>query len=128
MPDHVHVDGPQIPADPQGPADNNEVGADASYSGQASDRKRERAEGVRHPADDVDPQASKYPSKEMATGELPPEAGRRAWVDPKSGEVHGSGSSAGGGNVGEDYDDSSKGGGGYTPTGTGNEPTSSSQD
>jgi hypothetical protein len=42
--------------------------------------------------------------------------------------VHGSGSSAGGGNVGEDYDDGSKGGGGYTPTGTGNEPTSSSQD
>ena len=32
--------------------------------------------------------------------EMPPENGRRAYFDPKTGAVHGSGSSAGGGNPG----------------------------
>ena len=36
--------------------------------------------------------------------DLPREAGKRASIDPRSGEVHGSGSGAGGGNPGEDYD------------------------
>jgi hypothetical protein len=37
-------------------------------------------------------------------GDIPPEAGKRAYIDNKTGEVHGSGSSAGGGNPGEDID------------------------
>ena len=40
-----------------------------------------------------------------APGEaIPPEAGARAWVDQRTGEVHGAGSGAGGGQPGEDYD------------------------
>lgn len=39
-----------------------------------------------------------------AEPDIPPEAGKRAWID-KNGEVHGSGSGAGGGNPGENYDD-----------------------
>ena len=46
---------------------------------------------------------------------IPPEAGKHAHVDPKTGEVHGSGASAGGGNAGEDYDDDTTGGGGDLP-------------
>ena len=42
---------------------------------------------------------------EAADGrDIPPEAGKRAYIDNKTGEVHGSGSSAGGGNPGEDID------------------------
>ena len=42
---------------------------------------------------------------EAADGrDIPPEAGKRAYNDNKTGEVHGSGSSADGGNPGEDID------------------------
>lgn len=42
---------------------------------------------------------------ESADGrDIPPEAGKRAYIDNKTGEVHGSGSGAGGGNPGEDID------------------------
>ncbi len=48
-----------------------------------------------------------------APGEnIPPDAGRRAYVDEKTGEVHGSGAGAGGGNATEDYDADTPGGGG----------------
>ncbi|TXC71245.1 hypothetical protein FSB78_10015 [Sphingomonas ginsenosidivorax] len=36
--------------------------------------------------------------------DIPREAGKRAYIDNKTGEVYGSGSSAGGGNPGEDID------------------------
>ena len=36
--------------------------------------------------------------------DIPPEAGKRAYIDNKTGEVHGRGASAGGGNPGEDID------------------------
>jgi len=42
--------------------------------------------------------------------------GKRAHID-RDGSVHGSGSGAGGGNPGEDYDDDPVGGGGVLPTG-----------
>ena len=46
------------------------------------------------------------------------ERGKRATFDPKTGEVHGSGSGAGGnGNPAEDYDDDPMGGGGKKPAG-----------
>lgn len=45
------------------------------------------------------------------------ERGQRAGFDPRSGEVHGSGSGAGGsGNPAEDYDRDSKAGSGMKPT------------
>ena len=37
--------------------------------------------------------------------DIEPENGKRAYLDPKTGEVHGSGAGAGGGNPGEDLDD-----------------------
>ncbi|QPQ54905.1 hypothetical protein IC614_11395 [Allosphingosinicella flava] len=40
------------------------------------------------------------------------ERGRRASFDPKTGRVAGSGSGAGGGNLGEDYDEDPQAGGG----------------
>ena len=45
------------------------------------------------------------------------ERGRPASFDPKSGEVHGSGSGAGGGNPGEDYDGDPMAGAGSEPAG-----------
>jgi len=49
--------------------------------------------------------APKAGDGEQADGrDIPPEAGKRAYIDNKTGEVHGSGSSAGGGNPGEDID------------------------
>jgi len=49
--------------------------------------------------------APKAGAGEPADGrDIPPETGKRAHIDNKTGEVHGSGSSAGGGNPGEDID------------------------
>ena len=45
---------------------------------------------------------------------IPPDNGHRAYLSP-NGEVHGSGSSDGGGNYGEDFDDGSAGGGAEVP-------------
>ncbi|MEO5492872.1 MAG: hypothetical protein ABIR08_02465 [Sphingomonas sp.] len=64
---------------------------------------------TRNASDDAPPPAE----------DLPPDAGRRAFVDPKTGEVHGSGTGAGGGNPGEDYDSDSAAGDGTLPTGKG---------
>ena len=43
--------------------------------------------------------------------DLPPEAGHRATIDRRTGEVHGAGAGAGGGRQGENYDDSPGGDG-----------------
>jgi hypothetical protein len=43
--------------------------------------------------------------------DIPSEAGKRAYIDEKTGEVHGSGAGAGGGNPTEDYDTHTPGGG-----------------
>ncbi|MCU6453446.1 hypothetical protein LPN01_05080 [Sphingomonas sp. A2-49] len=45
--------------------------------------------------------------------DIPPDNGRRASIDPRTGEVHGSGSGAGGGNPGEDFASDAAGGDGY---------------
>ncbi len=49
------------------------------------------------------------------TRDIPPDNGRRASVDAKTGEVHGSGAGAGGGNPGEDLDGDQHGGGEMMP-------------
>jgi hypothetical protein len=53
---------------------------------------------------------------QSATANIPPENGKRASIDPRSGEVHGSGAGAGGGNPGEDYDSDSAAGDGAFPS------------
>lgn len=49
------------------------------------------------------------------TPDIPPENGKRAWIDSATGEVHGSGVGAGGGSAGEDYDSDSVTGDGPVP-------------
>lgn len=49
--------------------------------------------------------------------DLPPDNGRRAGVDERTGEVRGSGVGAGGGQAGEDFDGDSATGDGYLPSG-----------
>jgi hypothetical protein len=50
--------------------------------------------------------------------DLPPDNGSRAWINQKTGEVHGSGAGAGGGNPGEDFDSDRQAGSGYPLTGS----------
>jgi len=102
------------PIDVQG----GETGDGLGYSGQefdaenfAADRAlKESAEGPKHatnPADD----------------RFPPENGRRASFDERTGEVHGSGVGAGGGNPGEDFASDPAAGDGYPQTGRGSADT-----
>jgi len=91
-----------------------EIGNGPGYSGQeydaddfAADRVlKESAEGPRR--------------SPMSTDErFPPENGRRASFDERTGEVHGSGVGAGGGNPGEDFASDPAAGDGYPQTGRG---------
>ena len=85
------------------PADRTEdgFGKGEGYSGDeydsadhAAERHLQNRDGARNAGAD-----------EAADGrDIPLEAGKRAYIDNKTGEVHGSGSSAGGGNPGEDID------------------------
>ncbi len=86
----------------------NSFDATDGYSGQDYHLKREQAEGRRHPAGEVDSKADRAPAPTAPTD--PPESGRRAFCDPATGEVHGSGSDAGGGTEGEDHDSDPAGG------------------
>ena len=91
----------------------NDDGTAGHYSGQEydsfqKDQPRNVEVGVTRDNREADVAA---PNR--APGEdIPPDAGRRAYVDEKTGEVHGSGVGAGGGNPTEDYDGDTPGGGG----------------
>ncbi|HEX4694369.1 hypothetical protein [Sphingomonas sp.] len=87
------------------------------YSGQDYDRDREAAEGVKLPSGTVAARPGDVPPPDDA--DLPPDAGKRASFDPQTGEVHGSGMGAGGGNPGEDYDSDPAAGDGFPQTGEG---------
>ena len=88
-------------------------GAGPGYSGQEFDsnqraidqalRKDSRGE---HPTEAPAPEA-----------DIPPDNGRRAFFDKKTGAVHGSGTGAGGDNPGEDFDNDSATGDGHLPSG-----------
>lgn len=90
------------------------IGNGPGYSGQeydaddfAADRaSKESAEGPKH-------------STKSADDRFPPENGRRASFDERTGEVHGSGVGAGGGNPGEDFASDPAAGDGYPQTGRG---------
>jgi hypothetical protein len=53
---------------------------------------------------------------------LPPDNGQRAYFDEKTGQVHGSGAGAGGGNPGEDFASDAAAGDGFPQTGRGSRP------
>jgi hypothetical protein len=86
-----------------GAADRNEdgFGQGKGYSGDEYDSANHAAERHLQNRDG----APKAGDGEPADGrDIPLEAGKRAYIDNKTGEVHGSGSGAGGGNPGEDID------------------------
>lgn len=95
------------PIDPERPRDKDAFDQPNGYSGQDYTIDREQAAGRRSPA----------PAAAADDRDLPPDNGRRAHVDPDTGEVHGSGSGAGGGNAGEDLGESSPSGDMYPLTG-----------
>ena len=90
----------------------NERATRGGHSGQEYDSHdkvspRYVAVAGEHGGEPVDPDAPNHAPGEQ----IPPDAGRRAYVDEKTGEVHGSGAGAGGGSPSEDYDHSAGGGG-----------------
>ena len=77
------------------------------YSGQDYNRRDEAAFGAKHPSGEATSWTAgpADPGATHGTRDLPPEVGKRAWSDPKTGEVHGSGTGDGSGSPGENYDD-----------------------
>ncbi|TPG12173.1 hypothetical protein [Sphingomonas oligophenolica] len=71
-----------------------------------------------HPDTDPERQHPKNAFDSDRGRDIPPDNGQRAWFDPKTGEVHGSGVGAGGGESGEDFDsDTASGDGAEHPSG-----------
>ncbi len=86
--------------------------ADTGYSGQDYRRASEEAEGRGHPSGHPltgDPAINAPVGADDARRDIPRDNGKRGWVDPATGEVHGSGAGAGGGNPGEDLDTATPG-------------------
>ena len=104
MTDHRNVPSKPMTSD-EPKREGNPHGTEGHYSGEEFDastfkRERETAVGASGGKHSIDPDAANH-----ALGEnIPPEAGRRAYIDSKTGEVHGSGSDAGGGSGDENYD------------------------
>jgi hypothetical protein len=94
---------------------DNPFDTPTGYSGQEYTRDREAAEGRRNPPGGKKPDIAAPPPTRSV--DIPPENGRRAFLDPETGEVHGSGSGAGGGNPGEDFDNDAASGDGVLVTG-----------
>ena len=108
------VSGPGITAkdhpnvDPERDISSNPFDNPDGYFGQDYSPEREAEMGRQNPSGHPltgDHSAVTQPSEDPHSRDIPPENGRRAWSDPETGEVHGSGSGAGGGNDGEDFDD-----------------------
>lgn len=99
------------PAHPQVDPDRTEplnaFDRPSGYSGQEYDRERQAEQAA----------AEARPVSAAPTDDgrdIPPEAGRRAFV-AANGEVHGSGTNAGGGAQGENFDDDAPGEGAGVP-------------
>ncbi|MDB5696676.1 MAG: hypothetical protein JWN21_2219 [Sphingomonas bacterium] len=97
----------RAPVDPERPRSGRPFDRADGYSGQGYTADDEVATGGRGGGAAITPEA----------GDLPPDAGRRAWTDPRTGEVHGSGTGIGGGSPGEDFDSSGASGDSYPVTG-----------
>ena len=101
--------------DPERKRGGNAFDTNDGYSGQDYDRSREEAEGRKNPSGHVSVSSAETPDQDSR--DIPPDNGKRAYADPKTGEVHGSGAGAGGGNPGEDFDSDSASGDGCLRTG-----------
>jgi hypothetical protein len=85
------------------------IGNGPGYSGQEYDSQNHV--GVRAMNDSTSGDLSA--PDDAATGAIPPDNGKRASFDYKTGAVHGSGAGAGGGNEGEDFSSDDAGGDGF---------------
>lgn len=97
------MNGPRIRDSYESPVRrDNPFDTPEGYSGQEYTREREATLAR------LDPPGGKRAGRgggaPDGAGDMPPENGRRAFFDPETGAVHGSGSGAGGGNPGEDFD------------------------
>ena len=90
---------------------------DRGHSGQAYHRDDEQAMGRAEPSGSVTT-TPPAPGEGNTDTSLPDDNGKRAAVDPKTGEVHGSGAGAGGGNRGDEIDEVDP----ATPPGVGPRP------
>ena len=101
-------------ADPERDPTGNPFDRADGHSGQEDNKDREAALGAQRPGGTVSARpGDPAPPHDPA---IPPDNGRRASFDPQTGEVHGSGSGAGGGNPGEDFDSDAATGDGYPVT------------
>lgn len=94
--------------DPERPHADRPFNRADGYSGQDYRPADEAAIGVRGAA------AVEQPDNR----DIPPDNGRRAGFDQRTGEVRGAGVGAGGGQDGEDFDTASASGGSYPLTGS----------
>ncbi|MEG3163410.1 hypothetical protein U1701_02270 [Sphingomonas sp. PB2P19] len=95
----------------------NELGTEGGYSGQEYDsQSKAPARYVEVGASRGDRPADPAAANAQPGQDIPPDAGRRAYIDEKTGEVHGSGVGAGGGTGTEDYDHDTSGGGNDDPS------------
>lgn len=114
MTDSSKSDARHPATDPAHDSNDNAFNQPTGYSGQGYLRDREVEEGREHPSGHPltgDP--STHGGVDQAQDgkrDIPPESGKRGWVDLQTGEVHGSGSGAGGGDAGEDFDAGTPGG------------------
>ena len=91
-----------------------EVGKGPGYSGQEYDADDFAIDRALAKSAEGERRASPEPDDRF-----PPENGRRAFFDERTGEVHGSGAGAGGGNPGEDFASDPAAGDGFPQTGRG---------
>jgi hypothetical protein len=93
---------------------SGQIGDGPGYSGQEFDAEN-------FAADRALQESAEAPKRSTAGADdrFPPENGRRASFDERTGEVHGSGVGAGGGNPGEDFASDPAAGDGYPQTGRG---------
>ena len=106
---------PDIDTDPK--LRGNERGTKGHYSGEEYDsHAKEQPRYVEVGASRGNRAADRETANARPGEAIPRDAGRRAYIDEKTGEVHGSGAGAGGGTGAEDYDHDTSGGGNDDPT------------
>lgn len=94
--------------DPERPHQDRPFDRADGYSGQGYRREDEAALGRQA----IEPGPTRDPR------DIPPDNGRRAGADARTGEVRGAGVGVGGGQAGEDFDQDPATGDGYLPTGS----------
>ena len=92
--------------DPERPEPRRPFDNMTGYSGQDYNREDARRLAAEDPGGRVNSQSEPRPGSPESddSRDIPPDNGARAYIDPRNGEVHGSGVGAGAGSAGEDFD------------------------